>query len=184
MLSWTVPVATIRHCAPDWPTFIHRLKTVQNPDVAPAEVISLWAHFPAVIRQRILALSGEATFDQRTGVAKSLGFFQDRFPGQSPAWRYVADSSYWIYLAHLPLVAALQVWMAPWPWPGAMKFLLLNAVAFAFLFASYHYLARSTFIGRLPNGQGHPFVAWPLRRNAGMAAAAGGAPRLSGMGSP
>ena len=26
--------------------------------------------------------------------------------------RYVADASYWIYLAHLPVVAAFQVWVA------------------------------------------------------------------------
>ena len=43
----------------------------------------------------------------------TLGFFQARWPAHSPAWRYVADSSYWIYLVHLPLVPFLQVWMAP-----------------------------------------------------------------------
>jgi peptidoglycan/LPS O-acetylase OafA/YrhL len=94
----------------------------------------------------------------------TLGIFQAQCPGHSPAWRYVADSSYWIYLAHLPLVAALQIWMAPWPWPGILKFFLLNAIAFAILFASYHYLVRSTFIGRILNGRAHPFVAWPYGR--------------------
>ena len=33
--------------------------------------------------------------------------------------RYIADASYWIYLAHLPVVAALQVWVGHWPCTGA-----------------------------------------------------------------
>lgn len=94
----------------------------------------------------------------------TLGFFQECFPSHSPAWRYVADSSYWIYLIHLPLVAALQIWMAPWPWPGIIKFLLLNAIAFAICFASYHYLVRSTFIGRVINGRAYPLIAWPFSK--------------------
>ena len=97
----------------------------------------------------------------------TLGFFQARCPDHSPAWRYVADSSYWIYLAHLPLVAFLQIWMASWAWPGVVKFALLNLIAFTVLFASYHYLVRSTFIGRILNGQSYPFVAWPFGRPAG-----------------
>ena len=96
----------------------------------------------------------------------TLGFFQARCPDHSPAWRYVADSSYWIYLAHLPLVALLQIWMASWPWPGVVKFALLNLISFTVLFASYHYLVRSTFIGRMLNGQSYPFVALPFGRPA------------------
>jgi peptidoglycan/LPS O-acetylase OafA/YrhL len=33
----------------------------------------------------------------------------------SPVRRYIADASYWIYLAHLPVVAALAVWVGHWP---------------------------------------------------------------------
>jgi hypothetical protein len=96
----------------------------------------------------------------------TLGFFQARCPDHSPAWRYVADSSYWIYLAHLPLVALLQIWMASWPWPGVVKFALLNLIAFTVLFATYHYLVRSTFLGQMLNGQRYPFLAWPFARPA------------------
>jgi peptidoglycan/LPS O-acetylase OafA/YrhL len=92
----------------------------------------------------------------------TLGFFQARCPAHSPAWRYVADSSYWIYLIHLPLVPVLQVWMFSWPWPSVIKFTLLNLIAFPILFASYNYLVRSTWIGELLNGRKYPFVAWPF----------------------
>jgi hypothetical protein len=94
----------------------------------------------------------------------TLGLFQVRFSTQSAAWRYVADSAYWIYLAHLPLVAALQVWLAARPWPGSLKFVTVNAVTFALMFASYHYFVRSTFIGQVLNGRRYPFVAWPFVR--------------------
>ncbi len=92
----------------------------------------------------------------------TLSFFQDRCPAHSPTWRYVADSSYWIYLAHLPLVAALQVWVATWPAPGVVKFTFVCLAASTLLLASYHYLVRSTLIGLVLNGRRYPFVAWPF----------------------
>ncbi|HUQ12539.1 MAG TPA: acyltransferase family protein [Steroidobacteraceae bacterium] len=73
----------------------------------------------------------------------------------SPARRYVADASYWIYLAHLPVVAALQVWVGHWPLSWAVKFPLILVASFAVLFASYHWLVRPTVIGQLLNGRRH-----------------------------
>ncbi|MBC8026636.1 MAG: ATP-binding cassette domain-containing protein [Steroidobacteraceae bacterium] len=71
----------------------------------------------------------------------------------SPVRRYIADASYWVYLAHLPVVAALQVWVAKWPLHWSIKFPLILLVGFAILFASYHVLVRSTFVGQLLNGR-------------------------------
>jgi peptidoglycan/LPS O-acetylase OafA/YrhL len=92
----------------------------------------------------------------------SLSFFQDRCPAHNPTWRYVADSSYWIYLAHLPPVYALQVWVATWPTPGVVKFTFICLAVTVLLLASYHYLVRSTLIGLVLNGRRYPFVAWPF----------------------
>jgi ABC-type multidrug transport system ATPase subunit/peptidoglycan/LPS O-acetylase OafA/YrhL len=75
--------------------------------------------------------------------------------GFSAVRRYVADASYWVYLAHLPVVAALQVWMGHWPLHWSVKFPLILIVSFAVLFASYHFLVRSTVIGQLLNGRRH-----------------------------
>jgi len=91
----------------------------------------------------------------------SIGCFQAVFHAHSAAWRYVADSSYWIYLLHLPLVAFLQVWMAAWHWPALIKVPLLLGIAFVILFATYHYLVRSTFLGQLLNGHRFAFTPWP-----------------------
>jgi peptidoglycan/LPS O-acetylase OafA/YrhL len=94
-----------------------------------------------------------------------LGLFVRVRRTESAAWRYVADSSYWIYIAHLPIVVALQVWVARWDLHWSFKFLLINAIAFPILFLSYHFLVRSTFIGKQLNGRRRPFVL-PFRGSA------------------
>ena len=70
--------------------------------------------------------------------------------------RYVADASYWIYLAHLPVVAALQVLVGHLPWHWSLKFPLILVASFAGLFASYRYLVRATVIGHVLSGRRYP----------------------------
>ena len=70
--------------------------------------------------------------------------------------RYIADASYWIYLAHLPVVAALQIWVSHWPLHWGVKFPFILVVSFTVLFLSYHFLVRPTFIGQLLNGRKYP----------------------------
>ena len=75
---------------------------------------------------------------------------------ESPVRRYLADSSYWLYLAHLPLVFFLEVAFAKVPLHWAIKFPLILAIALGLLLVSYHYLVRPTFIGALLNGRKYP----------------------------
>jgi hypothetical protein len=91
------------------------------------------------------------------------GLFVARCPGASRFWRYVADASYWVYLAHLPTVVALQVALAYVPLPWVVKYPLILGVAIPVLFASYHLLVRSTFLGRQLNGRAYAFH-WPWRK--------------------
>lgn len=81
-----------------------------------------------------------------------LGLFLGKLNVESNPIRYLADASYWIYLAHLPLVIALQQWLIPQPLGPWTKFLLINLAAFAVLIASYHWCVRFTRIGALLNG--------------------------------
>ncbi|MDR7332708.1 ATP-binding cassette domain-containing protein [Roseateles asaccharophilus] len=76
--------------------------------------------------------------------------------GHNAAIRYVADASYWIYLVHLPVVAALQVWVGHWPLHWAVKFPFIVTVTLALLLLSYQVLVRPTPIGRLLNGKAYP----------------------------
>jgi ABC-type multidrug transport system ATPase subunit len=96
-----------------------------------------------------------------------LGLALRFLANESPARRYVADASYWIYLVHLPIVALMQVLVAKLPWHWSIKFPFLLAASFAILFLSYHWLVRFTIIGEILNGQ--------RRRRGGKAATASAA---------
>jgi ABC-type multidrug transport system ATPase subunit/peptidoglycan/LPS O-acetylase OafA/YrhL len=76
--------------------------------------------------------------------------------GESAVRRYLADSSYWLYLAHLPLVFFLAAAFAKVPWSWAIKFPLILAITMTVLLASYHYFVRSTWLGELLNGRRYP----------------------------
>jgi peptidoglycan/LPS O-acetylase OafA/YrhL len=79
-----------------------------------------------------------------------------RFLSTERAWvRYVADSSYWIYLIHLPLIMVAQVLVLPLQLPALAKFALVLIVAFPIMPLSYHLMVRYTFLGALLNGRRH-----------------------------
>lgn len=81
-----------------------------------------------------------------------IRLFRSRFSGENRKIRYLADSSYWLYLVHLPLVVAAQWWISRWDLPSGVKFLGLTACTTAVLLVSYQLLVRHTWIGRLLNG--------------------------------
>jgi peptidoglycan/LPS O-acetylase OafA/YrhL len=67
--------------------------------------------------------------------------------------RFVSDSSYWLYLAHLPLVLIGQRWLQDVDWPIGLEFLVLVSTLTAVLLISYRWLIRPTPIGWLLNGR-------------------------------
>jgi peptidoglycan/LPS O-acetylase OafA/YrhL len=94
-----------------------------------------------------------------------VGFALKKFGNPSPRTRYMADASYWIYIAHLPVVCALQVWVAYWPLHWTLKYTFIMATSLAFLLVTYHYLVRFTFIGAILNGKRFPRSA-PIAEQA------------------
>jgi peptidoglycan/LPS O-acetylase OafA/YrhL len=78
------------------------------------------------------------------------------FGGESPVRRYIADSSYWLYLVHLPIVVALQGAASRLDWPAEAKILLILGVAFPVMLASYELMVRHTFVGAILNGRRVP----------------------------
>ncbi len=89
-----------------------------------------------------------------------IGAFSVLFPHPSRVSRYIADASYWAYILHLPVMFQIELWLADshWGFGGIPKFLFYNVATAAVCFVTYHYLVRSTFIGRVLNGQAYPFV--------------------------
>jgi peptidoglycan/LPS O-acetylase OafA/YrhL len=115
------------------PTFVPAKQGASTLTYAFAYGIAIWCWCFAIIGAAVQYLSAE------------------RF-----AVRYVADASYWIYLAHLPVVALFQVIVGHWPLHWTIKFPLVMAASLAVLFASYHYLVRASFIGAILNGRRYP----------------------------
>ena len=81
------------------------------------------------------------------------GLFRAVVRGEDSRIRYLMESAYWLYLAHLPLIIYLQLPLARPAWPALVKFVVLLAVAMPILLASYQWLVRYTVIGRILNGK-------------------------------
>ncbi len=89
-----------------------------------------------------------------------VGLFVRFFDNPSPTFRYVADASYWLYLAHGPVVMYTQIEWAYWEIPWYIKNPLINIFVVLILLISYHLVVRSTYLGTLLNGRRYPF-RWP-----------------------
>jgi peptidoglycan/LPS O-acetylase OafA/YrhL len=88
-----------------------------------------------------------------TLVALTLGLFRKFLDHPRPIVRYIADSSYWIYLLHLPVVAWLQVAVAEWDAPWWLKLAGISLATVAIALVTYDLFVRSTFIGAILNGR-------------------------------
>lgn len=81
------------------------------------------------------------------GLFKSV-FAQERF------WvRYASDSSYWLYIVHLPVVFALQGVFTFTDWPGAVEAALITALTVSSMLIVYAVAVRYTTLGWLLNGR-------------------------------
>jgi peptidoglycan/LPS O-acetylase OafA/YrhL len=81
-----------------------------------------------------------------------MGLFRRVCPVESPRMQYLSDSAYWLYLAHLPLIIAVQLAVRDWPLPSVVKFVLIVVVVTCFLLWTYQTLVRYTWLGRFLNG--------------------------------
>ncbi len=81
------------------------------------------------------------------------GLFIRYASNHSSLMRYVSDSSYWVYLLHLPLTAIIPSFIVDWPLPATIKMLFVVLSTSVICFTTYHYLVRGTFIGKFLNGR-------------------------------
>ena len=83
----------------------------------------------------------------------SMGLFRRLLTSDRRSMCYVSDSSYWLYLAHVPLIIAAQLYVRAWDLPASVKFMLICVASTAVLLLSYQWCVRYTPIGTLLNGR-------------------------------
>ena len=94
-----------------------------------------------------------------------IGLFERLLQSPRPWVRWLADSSYWIYVIHLPVVTFLTFYLAHldrqgwlkdltgFSWGAEMKFVAACVATGALGVVTYRYLVRYTPLGTLLNGK-------------------------------
>ena len=82
-----------------------------------------------------------------------IGLAEQKFSNLNPIVRFISDSSYWVYLIHLPLVAFITFFMLKITIFAELKFLIAIILTSAICLVTYKYFVRSTIIGILLNGK-------------------------------
>jgi glucan biosynthesis protein C len=96
----------------------------------------------------------------------TTGLFLRYLSGHSALRRYLCDSSYFLYIAHLPVIMLFQLILLDVPLPPLAKIVLVLAATVAILLPLYHYGVRSTFIGVVLNGRKYPGALAPATATA------------------
>jgi len=98
-----------------------------------------------------------------------LGSAQRFFDRESPWILYVSQSSYWVYLVHLPLVFLAGWWLLQFDLPAALKFPLVCGFSAVVAFVTFHYWVQKTRISDFLHGRRFnlkwPWLETSLARN-------------------
>lgn len=82
-----------------------------------------------------------------------MGLFRKLCARENKAVRYISDSSYWLYLMHIPLVFVAQYLVKSLDLPAFVKFAIVCVSLTAVLLLIYDLVVRYTVIGTLLNGK-------------------------------
>ena len=82
-----------------------------------------------------------------------MGLFRVLLAVERRGVRYLSDSSYWLYLAHLPVVVAAQAMVRDWNLPAEAKFVTISVAVTGLLLLTYQLFIRYTPIGTMLNGR-------------------------------
>jgi hypothetical protein len=92
-----------------------------------------------------------------------IGLFLRYLGRQNPVLDYLAQSSYWVYLIHMPATIGFGAWLYSLPLPALAKMPINIVATTVFSLVTYQLLVRSTPLGSLLNGRRHPFTFFGFR---------------------
>ena len=82
-----------------------------------------------------------------------IGLAERRFGTYNPKLRFIADSSYWMYLIHLPIIMIITILTFQLSIPVELKWFLSITLATMICLFTYYYLVRFTVISILLSGK-------------------------------
>ncbi len=82
-----------------------------------------------------------------------MGLFRVLLSEERRGVRYLSDSSYWLYLAHLPVVVVAQAMVRDWNLPAEVKFLMITVSVMVLALVTYHFFVRYAPVGTMLNGK-------------------------------
>jgi len=91
-----------------------------------------------------------------------MGLFLRFLDFASPWILYISNSSYWVYLFHMPVISIAAWIMLPFDLPAELKFLIIASGTTVVCFTSYHYLIQNSWVSDLLNGLKFK-QPWPWR---------------------
>lgn len=101
---------------------------------------------------RLLAVMMQALYSWLM-IIGLIGLFRKICSRENKIVRYISDSSYWLYIAHLPLIFLAQHFVKPLDLPAFAKFTIVYFGVTGILLISYDLMIRYTWIGSLLNGK-------------------------------
>ena len=84
------------------------------------------------------------------------------FDRDSPWIQYVSQSSYWVFLVHMPLVCLAGWWLVQFDLPAVLKFLLVCSFTALAALLSFHYWVQKTWLSSFLHGRRFN-LDWPWR---------------------
>jgi len=122
------------------------------------EIMTLMATSPSIS----LKQAGLATLQAYISVFMSLTLLiggREFLNKQNASLKLISDSSYWVYIIHLPVLWLLQFYLLDTDWPMLVEFSLSFFGTLLIGLVSYLILVKRTPIGWLLNGKKKPSTA-------------------------
>ncbi len=85
------------------------------------------------------------------------------FDRDSPWIQYTSQSSYWVFLVHMPLVNLAGWWLVRYDLPAMIKFVLVCAFTAAVAFLTFHFWVQKTWLSSFLHGRRFD-LEWPWRK--------------------
>jgi peptidoglycan/LPS O-acetylase OafA/YrhL len=89
-----------------------------------------------------------------------MGLFLRYLDFKSPWILYISNSSYWVYLLHMPVVCFIAWLLLPYDFPAIFKFLIAVISTMIICLVSYHYLVQNSWVGERLSGMRFK-APWP-----------------------